>query len=312
MVSGNFFYRLERLGNKDVMEGVEMALNMLSEELQHSLPHNTFVSSKENFTNIVKMSFLISEHGIIQTVNEKASIILQAQKEDIVGKPFESFLEEDSKRVWQETLKGLKEKETLDTALVLDIKTKRKLSIPNSVHITTFRCPPKDELIILLTVVLQTKVQSEIEKRLKERVISFIEDGEIKSSYISSRAKKRKLILSHDDIRIIKKAHDLIVSNPERNLPTLKRFALQMGTNEFKLKYGFKELYGTSVHQFVINERFRRILVLVQYSDLSLKHIAHMMGFKSYPHFCRTFKKRYGYSASSLRKRTLAERKEEK
>ncbi|TXD81188.1 helix-turn-helix transcriptional regulator [Subsaximicrobium wynnwilliamsii] len=89
------------------------------------------------------------------------------------------------------------------------------------------------------------------------------------------------------------------------DFPSLKDFALQIGTNEFKLKYGFKELYGTTVYRFLVQERLRKAQMMIQYSDLPLKSIAYMTGFKSMPHFSRTFKKRYGYSPSALRNNSI-------
>lgn len=89
------------------------------------------------------------------------------------------------------------------------------------------------------------------------------------------------------------------------DFPSLKDFALQLGTNEFKLKYGFKELYGTTVHRFLMEERLRKSKMMIQFTDQSLKSIAHTTGFKSISHFSRTFKKRYEYAPSELRKKTL-------
>ena len=111
--------------------------------------------------------------------------------------------------------------------------------------------------------------------------------------------------MSFEDIRKIREGHDIIINNLEMDFPSLKDFALQLGTNEFKLKYGFKELYGTSVYRFLKEERMRKSKMMIQYSGQSLKTSAQMTGFKSMAHFSRTFKKRYGYTPSELRKKAL-------
>ena len=100
---------------------------------------------------------------------------------------------------------------------------------------------------------------------------------------------------------MIRDVHDMILNNLDRDLPQLKDLALQMGTNEYKLKYGFKQLYGTTVFRFLTHERLRKTKTLIQHSDLSLKEIAHMTGFKSAAHFSRAFKDKYGLSPSELR-----------
>ncbi|WP_146032831.1 AraC family transcriptional regulator, partial [Arenibacter sp. NBRC 103722] len=75
-------------------------------------------------------------------------------------------------------------------------------------------------------------------------------------------------------------------------------------TNEFKLKYGFKELYGTTVFKYLVQERLRKAKTLVQYTQLNFKSIAKMVGFKSVPHFSRTFSEQYGYSPKIFRKKS--------
>ena len=98
-------------------------------------------------------------------------------------------------------------------------------------------------------------------------------------------------------------AHDMILTNLEDDFPSLKEFALELGTNEFKLKYGFKELYGTTVHKFLIQERLRKAMMMVRYSDRPFKSIAEMTGFKSLAHFSRSFKQTYSLSPSDMRKK---------
>ncbi|MEE9361637.1 MAG: helix-turn-helix domain-containing protein [Cellulophaga sp.] len=305
MSSGNFFYHLEHLGNNDSVEGIEMALNMLSEELQECLSHGLYTSTKGTTKHLVQMSFLLDTNGIVQMISKKTCILLGIPYQDIVGKPFETFLNEDSKKKWYESFQGLKQETLFETSIDLDIKTNEELIIPNSCHITTLKGEAEIERQTLVTVIFHSKVRYEMEKDLKNRVMEL---GNDPTSKTSEKPKKRNLILSSGDIKKLTKAYDIIVNNPEKNLPNLKKFALQLGTNEFKLKYGFKELYGTSVHQFLINERLRKVVILVQFSDLSLNHIAQLSGYKSYPHFSRTFKKRYGYSPNSLRKRSLENR----
>ena len=105
-------------------------------------------------------------------------------------------------------------------------------------------------------------------------------------------------------MRKIREGRDLIMNNLENELPSLKEFAHQLGTNEFKLKYGFKQLYGTSVYRFLLQERLRKSKMLIQHTDHSIKTIAYQTGFKSIPHFSRVFKKTFGYTPTALRKST--------
>jgi AraC-like DNA-binding protein len=74
-----------------------------------------------------------------------------------------------------------------------------------------------------------------------------------------------------------------------------------MGTNEYKLKYGFKQIYGTTIFRFLTQERLRKSKTLIQHSSLSLKEIAYMNGFKSAAHFSRAFRDKYGKTPTELR-----------
>ena len=115
------------------------------------------------------------------------------------------------------------------------------------------------------------------------------------------KVKSNKSFLQLSDIDKIRAIGEYIKSHLEEELPSLKDMALAFGTNEFKLKRGFKELYGMTVFQFLKEERLRKAHIIVDHSDKSFKEIAKMVGFKSATHFSREFKKRYGYRPKELR-----------
>jgi AraC-like DNA-binding protein len=305
MAGGNFFYRLERSGENDTIEALVVILNMLAEEIQESFLHQGYVNSKGTTKPIVQLFFMLNANGIIQMINQKTCTVLSTLYNDIIEKPFDSFLTEASKTKWRKTWKALQQKDFYDTSLELTFKSHQKLLIPNACYITTFKGKSFGERKTLITAIHYSNKQSELERDLKEHIVHFIDKQE--SVFKGIKPKKPKLRLSYEDIRKIRKGHDIIIHNLEKELPSLKDFAHQLGTNEFKLKYGFRELYGTSVYRFLIQERLRKTKMLIQYSDLPLKSIAHKTGFKSIPHFSRTFKKRYGYSPSMLRKKTMNE-----
>ena len=139
MASGNFFYRLEHSGKNDSMEALEVVLNMLAEEIQESLLHQSYVNSKGTMRHIVQMGFMLDGEGIIQLVNQKACGILSYRHADMIKKPFDTFLTKDSKKKWQDTWKKLQEKDLLDTSLELSFRTSKELQLSNSCYITTIK-----------------------------------------------------------------------------------------------------------------------------------------------------------------------------
>jgi AraC-like DNA-binding protein len=87
-------------------------------------------------------------------------------------------------------------------------------------------------------------------------------------------------------------------------MPTLKELSRIFGTNEYKLKNGFKHIFKTTIQQFYNSERLKRAQLLIQYTKIPLKTIAIMTGFSTYPNFSRAFKIKFGYSPSDLQRQT--------
>lgn len=302
MASGNFFYRIKRSSENDNIEALIATLNMLAEEIQHTIIHQGFANSDTTILDIVQMSFVLDAQGKVQMVNQQACNILSRLYDDIVGSNFKSFLEEQSILKWNAVWKRIRKKEVFDISFEVVFKSKGNLLIPKIAYITTFNDTMSKDSNTLVTIIHRTSFQKQLDAHLKQKVAT---DNKVNMDK-SMRHTKTKLRLSFEDIRKIRAGHDIIINNLEKDFPSLKDFALQIGTNEFKLKYGFKELYGTTVHRFLMQERLRKAKMMIQYSDVSIKSIAYMVGFKSMPHFSRTFKKRYGFSPSALRSNSIS------
>ncbi len=305
MASGNFFYRLERSTKNDNIEALGLTLNILAEEIQEAMLHQGYANSNNTIMETIQMSFILDDKGRIQMANQQTCNILSVLHTDIIGTHFTNFLTEISILKWQDFWKTLIQQEFNDTTLELTFKTKGSLVIPKTCHITTFKSENNDERKVLITVIHHSNSLDKLENDLKRRVIQFSNQQKHEADETPLGSQKPKLRLSFEDIRKIREGRDIIINNLEKELPSLKDFALQLGTNEFKLKYGFKELYGTSVYRFLRNERLRKSKMMIQFTDQSLKSIAHMTGFKSISHFSRTFKNRYEYTPSDLRKKSL-------
>ena len=54
--------------------------------------------------------------------------------------------------------------------------------------------------------------------------------------------------------------------------------------------------------KFHLNKRLEQSLVLIKNTPMSLKTIASSLAFKSFPHFSRAFKLKYGISPNKFRK----------
>jgi AraC-like DNA-binding protein len=83
--------------------------------------------------------------------------------------------------------------------------------------------------------------------------------------------------------------------------PMLREISLLCGINEFKLKRGFKQLFGKSVLAFVNEARLDVALHALYAGDKTISEIAYELGYSHAQHFHRAFKQRYGKTPKSIR-----------
>jgi AraC-like DNA-binding protein len=84
---------------------------------------------------------------------------------------------------------------------------------------------------------------------------------------------------------------------------TLTGISRTFGINTFKLKYGFKALFGVSVIQFVLDLRLEHAHQLVLHSGMPLAEVSDIAGYQQPGNFSKAFHKKYGSSPADLRKR---------
>ena len=108
-------------------------------------------------------------------------------------------------------------------------------------------------------------------------------EGQIKAPTIRSTDQEK-----------IRYAKDLLladISNP----PSLARLARLVGTNEFTLKKGFKELFGMPVFQLLQHTRMVRAYELFQSErDKGIAEIALAVGYDDHSAFTRAFAQHFG------------------
>jgi len=97
------------------------------------------------------------------------------------------------------------------------------------------------------------------------------------------------------NIAQIRSAESLLLTQLQ-DPPTIPELAKMVGLNQQHLKKGFKELYGSTINQYLNRERLKRAATLIQAGQLSIQDIAQEVGYNSASYFSRRFKKAYGVS----------------
>ncbi|KPV61367.1 AraC family transcriptional regulator [Paenibacillus sp. A3] len=107
--------------------------------------------------------------------------------------------------------------------------------------------------------------------------------------------------LKADDIRCLYLAKD-ILSRTWREPPGLLQLARMAGLNDYKLKLGFKELFGTTVFGYVRALRMNEARSLLEQGKVNVSEAAGMVGYHNLSHFSQLFRKTFGYNPSEIRK----------
>jgi AraC-like DNA-binding protein len=133
--------------------------------------------------------------------------------------------------------------------------------------------------------------------------------GSIRSLYIESKAqellascmdalqnrtKNNGFSLSKSDMANLRKAKE-IVDNHLSNPITLAKLSRMVCLNEYKLKNGFKTLFGKPVYAYLLDKRMEYARLLLEKQGLHVYEAAEMAGYSDSSGFSKAFFKRYGY-----------------
>ncbi|QZE15325.1 AraC family transcriptional regulator [Halosquirtibacter laminarini] len=124
---------------------------------------------------------------------------------------------------------------------------------------------------------------------------------EILSIQLQSDNHPHRSIHRKGDIDKIHEAKDILLSNLN-NPPTIKELASTVGTNEKKLKYGFKEVFENTIFGYLFDYKMELALTYLKDRDRSIVEIANLCGYEYASHFSTAFKRRFGVAPMQYRK----------
>lgn len=101
----------------------------------------------------------------------------------------------------------------------------------------------------------------------------------------------------------IEKLYDAkeIITNHMNEPFSLLELAQQVGTNEFTLKKGFKELFGTTVFGYWNELKMESAKQMLTEEGLTVTEVSEKVGYKNPQHFSTAFKRKYGLSPRELK-----------
>jgi AraC family transcriptional activator of pyochelin receptor len=111
--------------------------------------------------------------------------------------------------------------------------------------------------------------------------------------------------LSYQDCRRIQAARRLIETRWNEKL-TLDSIALACGLNRSKLARGFRDMFGSSVSDLIVEQRLGGAKQMLVGTELPISAIGYRCGYLNNAAFTRAFSRRYGVAPSSFRAAALA------
>ena len=167
-----------------------------------------------------------------------------------------------------------------------DVFNKRKFtaSVSRIIH-EILDCRYRDDV---KRIYLEGKVLELIAVYLDESIL------EQKSSNLSTR-------LSFNDMEALRQAKSILDKN-FTDPPTISKLARLICLNEYKLKIGFKELFGIPVHAYIIEKRLEMARVIMEEQRLSVTEAAFRVGYSDLSHFAEKFRRKFGINPSEYKK----------
>ncbi|RYD97270.1 MAG: AraC family transcriptional regulator [Sphingobacteriales bacterium] len=274
MAAGNFSFKIKRSETDDELEGLCVLVNMLAEELQMAVFHSGYINPRQHYQFFVQSTIVLDADTRIVSFNQHTPSVLGVPDEFIYNRLFGEILAPASAMLWQEISLKLREDEHFHHNMPLQFISDERLPAPWFCTISRLLHSSK---IVISSVTMAIAPDSMAETEREARG------------------------LFSADARRMQELYDYILAHLEEPLPTLQELSRIFGTNEVKLKEGFRYFFKTSIYQFYNDERLKRARLLVEQTDLTLKTISHSCGFGSYPNFSKAFSKKFGCAPATLR-----------
>ena len=313
--SGNLYVKLRKSGNPELNDDIKALASNVNSTLEKVRPffhHRGFANQTEQYHYSVQAFFILDSADSIVAGNPAVKKILAFDDNTVAGKPFNSFLTEKSKLDWYhlKTRWEQQDRAVHNDYITLSLKTKQDaIMIMHCLVDKIFGKKPFEGILV-------TSVEAEKDSEKKKREL-FIKITARKNKSVinhddtNGKYKKNKITLKSSDIKRINKVHEYIQDNLKDPLPSLKELAKSFDSKAFRLKHGFRLIYGQTPYSFFISERLNKANQLVKTSNLPLNQIAIMTGFKHTSHFTMAFKKAYNHTPRDIRKQCNIEQNRE-
>ncbi len=150
---------------------------------------------------------------------------------------------------------------------------------------------------VILNEVINCRYQDSVKKiyfegKMLELIAVYLDEVILKNGIKGNQIK-----LSREDLAALYQARDFLDKNIAAP-PTISELAKLVCLNEYKLKKGFKEVFGKPVHGYIIDRRLETVRLLMEDKNLRVTDAALQVGYSDLSYFAEIFKKKYGVNPS--------------
>ena len=153
---------------------------------------------------------------------------------------------------------------------------------------------------------------STTQRILIQQIVQCPYTGALKKTFLEARVTD---LLLEPQVELGRRMPRL--SGPERDLfyrirdfldqhyaapPSLLKLAHLFGTNDYKLKKGFRQLFGTTVFGYIAEQRLRAAEQLLTLTERPIQEVAESVGFTNPAHFTTAFRRKFGLTPSQIRR----------
>lgn len=151
--------------------------------------------------------------------------------------------------------------------------------------------PITPETILVLNQINKLKFQDHLQQLyLKGKAYELIS---VFFNQSAESAKSCPFLMDDAYLSKIKQVKDIVVENMI-NPPTLTELSEDVGLNLKKLKQGFKQVYGSSVFNFLFDYKMEFSRKLLDSGKYNINEVGEKVGYSTASHFIASFKKKYG------------------
>lgn len=153
-----------------------------------------------------------------------------------------------------------------------------------------------------MNAILQQLEQSHLMGNLSETYaeIKILELFILQQQLLGRQVKTKNHCKNQSDIDKIHEVRYLLQENLHHRL-SLTELSRRVGLNENKLKYGFKEIFGTTVFGYLFDYKMQLAKQLLLDTNKSISEIAETCGYDYVSHFSTAFKRKYNISPLKFR-----------